>query len=143
MGAPAWSWQPAHSQNPGTLAGQLHLGPHIKAQLLLEGSTSSTEHASAVIALIPAHPEACHTAWALAIMLLGTLVTPTYRSTAMPAPDPASLTTTNTDYAAAATTTRQALRLLDDNDDFDQARGSDPLWPTAAEATAVQALRDL
>ncbi|OEJ49526.1 hypothetical protein [Streptomyces agglomeratus] len=82
---------------------------------------------------------------ALAIMLLGTLVTddPTYRSTAMPAPDPASLTTTNTDYAAAATITRQALRLLDDNDDFDQARGSDPLWPTAAEATAVQALRDL
>ncbi|MFG3207385.1 hypothetical protein [Streptomyces sp. NPDC048192] len=57
----------------------------------------------------------------------------------MPQPEQAPAT----DYDAAAGTVAQALALIDDNHDFDTARDEDDRWPTAAERTAVLALRHL
>ncbi|MEV6653968.1 hypothetical protein [Streptomyces sp. NPDC051219] len=116
-----------------------------ETELLLERSSSAAESANAVLALIPAHRAACHTAWTLALTFLGTLVTddPAYRSTVMPAPDPASRAAPDTDYASAAATVAEALALIDDNQGFDEARDSDPFWPADDEGDAVRALRHL
>ncbi|WP_326581623.1 hypothetical protein OIE69_44445 (plasmid) [Actinacidiphila glaucinigra] len=46
-----------------------------------------------------------------------------------------------TDYHAAATTTGDALSLLEENGDFGHARDTDPTWPAQAERAAVLALR--
>ncbi|CAL9675525.1 hypothetical protein SUDANB105_07852 [Streptomyces sp. enrichment culture] len=92
----------------------------------------------------PDHRTACEGAWALAVAVLGALVTndPPYRSTVLPAPDPSTLAGLVTDYPSAITTVAQALELLDANEDFDTARHHDPNWPTDTESTAVRALRD-
>ncbi|MGW2447052.1 hypothetical protein [Streptomyces sp. NPDC001675] len=57
----------------------------------------------------------------------------------MPQPEQAPAT----DYDAAATTVAQALALIDDDHDFDTARGEGDRWPIAAERTAVLALRHM
>lgn len=48
-----------------------------------------------------------------------------------------------TNYPAAVSTVATALAHLDENEDFDTARDSDPYWPAAQEGAAVRALRDL
>ncbi|SEM79805.1 hypothetical protein [Streptacidiphilus jiangxiensis] len=46
-----------------------------------------------------------------------------------------------TDYRAAGATVSEALALLDENPDFDNARDEDPAWPGHLERQAVLALR--
>lgn len=139
-----WSWQPAPDHKPGTLAGQLRLGAHLTAETTIDRSSHHTEAANAGLALIPAHREACDTAWALAVMVLGTLVTndPAYRSSVLPAPDPDTLTRPATDYQAAAVIVANALAAIDENTEFGYARDHDPNWPADAENGAVRYLRE-
>ncbi|MET7490194.1 hypothetical protein [Streptomyces sp. NPDC005538] len=141
----AWSWQPAPAHKPGTLDGVLQLGTNVTAETRIGSSHHPGDIADAGLALIPADRAACESAWALGVAVLGVLVTddPAYRSPLLPAPDPSILTAPATDYPAAITTVAGALELLDENEDFDTARDHDPNWPTEAEGTAIQALRDL
>jgi hypothetical protein len=140
----AWSWRPAPDHKPGMIEGVLHLGANITAETSICCSHHHSDAANAALALIPADRAASGPAWALAVAVLGTLVTdnPGYCSPVLPAPDPDTLNGPATDYAAAATTVAEALELLDDSEDFDTARDHDPTWPTDAEGTAVRALRD-
>ncbi|MGC5264107.1 hypothetical protein ACPXCO_24115 [Streptomyces cyaneofuscatus] len=140
----AWSWQPTTDHQPGTLEGALGLGASITAETRIGRSDHHDDVADAALALIPADRAASGGAWALAVTVLGVLVTddPAYRSPVLPAPDPDTLTCPVTDYPAAAATVAAALELLDDNDDFDTARDHDPMWPTDVEGTAVRVLRD-
>jgi hypothetical protein len=89
-----WSWQPDPEHKPGALAGVLRLGAHLNAETAIDRSSHHADQARAGLALIPANRETCHTAWALAVTVLGALVTddPAYRSTVLPAPDPETLT---------------------------------------------------
>lgn len=140
----AWSWQPAPDHKPGTLDGVLQLGTNVTAETRIGSSHHHGDVADAGLALIPADRAACESAWALGVAVLGVLVAddPAYRSPVLPAPDPSTLTAPETDYPAAITTVAEALKLLDENEAFDTARDHDPNWPTEAEGTAVQALRD-
>ncbi|MEU5200401.1 hypothetical protein AB0G86_41235 [Streptomyces scabiei] len=142
----AWSWQPAPDHKPGTIGGFLQLGTNVTAETCIGSSHHQGDIADAGLALIPADRAACQSAWALGVAVLGVLVTddPAYRSPVLPAPDPSTLTApaTDYDYSAAITTVAGALELLDENEAFDTARDHDPQWPTEAEGTAVQALRD-
>ncbi|MGW3928721.1 hypothetical protein ACWECC_11525 [Streptomyces microflavus] len=142
--AAAWSWQPASDHKPGTIEGVLHLGANITAETRIGRSHHHSDVADAALALIPADRAASGPAWALAVAVLGALVTddPAYRSPVLPAPDLDTFTGPVTDYPAAVTTVAAALELLDENEDFDTARDHDPMWPTDAEGTAVRALRD-
>ncbi|MER5617665.1 hypothetical protein [Streptomyces sp. NPDC002215] len=140
----AWSWQPDPGHEPGTLDGVLHLGGSITAETRIGRSHHHSDIADAALALIPADRAASGPAWALAVGVLGALVTddPAYRSPVLPAPDPDALAGPVTDYPAAITTVAAALELLDENVDFGMARDHDPIWPADAEGAAVLALRD-
>ncbi|MCZ1011980.1 hypothetical protein [Streptomyces lydicus] len=139
-----WSWQPAPEHKPGTLAGVLHLGAHITAETTIDRSSHHADTANTALTLTPAHREACDTAWALAVMVLGTLVTndPAYSSTVLPTPSPDTLTHPATDYQAAADIVAKSLERIDENPDFGLARDNDPNWPTGQERIAVLGLRD-
>ncbi|MFF7115461.1 hypothetical protein ACFY91_24565 [Streptomyces albogriseolus] len=139
----AWSWQPATDHKPGTLQGTLRLGPGVTAETCY-GASSHHGAADAVLGLIPADHDHCEPAWALAVAVLGVLVTdnPGYHSPVLPAPDLTTFTGPSTDYEAAIATSMNALALLDENGDFDTARDTDPSWPVEAEGAAVRALRD-
>lgn len=138
-----WSWQPATDQEAGTIEGELRLGANVTAQTRIGYARPHDDSAHAALALIPADRAACRTAWALAVAVLGVLVTddPAYRSPVLPAPDPDIFSHPVTDYPAAITTVEAALERLDENVDFGAARDHDPLWPTDAEGAAVRALR--
>ncbi|MFF1678348.1 hypothetical protein ACFVYG_20200 [Streptomyces sp. NPDC058256] len=141
-----WSWQPADCEKPGALAGTVRLGPHIQAETFIDRSGGGPRtNTDAGLALIPADRETCGTAWALAVTVLGVLVTgdSAYLSTVMPAPDLVTLIAPATDYRAAAGTVTDLLELLDDNPDFGHARDHDPYWPARAERVAIRALRAL
>ncbi|MFI5864561.1 hypothetical protein [Streptomyces sp. NPDC051546] len=139
-----WSWQPATNHKPGTIAGLLRLGTALTAETCIDHARSDGDAADAAIALIPAQRDACQPTWALAVEVLGVLVTddPAYHSPVLRAPNPSTLTGPVTDYPAAIEAVAEALALLDENDDFDTARWHDPHWPTDAEGVAVRALRD-
>ncbi|GAB1333387.1 hypothetical protein [Streptomyces sennicomposti] len=139
----AWLWQPASDHKPGTIEGTLRLGPSITAETRFGGSPHGYA-ADAALALIPANREHCESAWALAVAAFGVLVTedPGYRSPVLPAPDLSTLTSPTTNYPAAIATSVEALALLDENEDFDTARDTDPIWPADADGAAVRALRD-
>ncbi|MET8816683.1 hypothetical protein ABZW47_32405 [Streptomyces sp. NPDC004549] len=136
--ATGWTWQPDADHKPGQLDGVLQPSPSVTAETTIARSGRHEDIAQAGLALVPAAPEACPTAWTLAVTALGVLVTnePTYRSTVLAEPTP------TTDYSAAITTVAAALELLDENDDFGTARDEDPRWPNEAEGAAVRALRD-
>jgi hypothetical protein len=140
----AWTWQPASDHKPGTLEGVLRLGPSVTAETRLGGSPQGYA-VDAGLAIIPADREHCEPTWALAVAAVGVLVTedPAYRSPVLPAPDLSTFTGPATDYPAAVATVAEALALLDENEDFDNARYDDPIWPTRVEGAAVRALRDL
>ncbi|WP_318218966.1 hypothetical protein [Streptomyces sp. SCL15-6] len=78
----AWSWQPDADYKPGRIDGILHLAPSITAETTLERSSRHEGNAHAGLVLFPATREACETAWILAVVVLGALVThePEYRS---------------------------------------------------------------
>lgn len=140
----AWAWQPATDHKPGTIEGLLRLGVGITAETCIGRSGHDSGTADAALALIPADRAVCHPTWALAVAVLGSLVTedPAYRSPVLLAPDPGTLTGPVTNYPAAIDTVAKALALLDENGDFDTARDHDPNWPVHAESAAVRALRD-
>lgn len=133
-----WTWQPDADHEPGQLDGVLHPSFNVTAETTIGRSGGHEDNAQAGLALIPGAPEACETAWTLAVTALGVLVTdePTYRSPVLAEPAPA------TDYPAAVSTVTAALELLDENVDFGAARDEDPRWPNEAEGRAVRALRD-
>ncbi|MCQ1577238.1 hypothetical protein [Streptomyces parvus] len=139
-----WAWQPATDHKPGTIEGLLYLGTEITAETYIGHSRHDSDTADAALTLTPVDRAVCHPTWALAVTVLGTLVTedPTYRSPVLPALNPGTFASPVTDYPAAIATVAEALALLDENGDFDTARDDDPNWPIHAEGKAVRALRD-
>jgi hypothetical protein len=125
--APGWAWQPADREKPGALTGTLQLGAHIVAETLVDHAGTPRINTNAAIALTPADRDACENTWALAVTVLGTLVTedPDYQSTVLPAPDPTTLTGRTTDYPAAICTVCDSLAAIDDNANSDSARDPD------------------
>lgn len=83
-----WTWQPDADHEPGQLDGVLHPSFNVTAETTIGRSGGHEDNAQAGLALIPGAPEACETAWTLAVTALGVLVTdePTYRSPVLAEP---------------------------------------------------------